>query len=160
MIAWYLCQYKRDINAPHPARYCAMDDYTAQIVADGGRWAETEVLGNWAIVKVSALPATLDAIAADPGFRRFGKSALALTLADLTAGQKAALLSWITNMGYSVAEVRAVLGNDLGAHTFGDFLRFMATRRRAPRYDQATDTIVLDGPDQACKSPDAVDAEV
>lgn len=157
--AWFLCQYKRR-PGPRPTRYCAMDDYTAQIEADGGRWAEAEVLGNWAICKVAARAATLDTIAAAPGFRRLTKAALGLSLADLTAGQKATLLSWVTDMGYTVAEIRAALGNDLGAHTLGDVLRFVAKRRLKARYDQATDTIILDGPEQACKSPDAVDAEV
>lgn len=158
--AWFLCQYKRGPSNPLPSRYCAMQDFTAQIVADGGKWAETEVLGNWAIVKVAALQATLDTIAAARGFRRLSKAALNLSLSDLNAGQKATLLSWVTDMGYTVAEVRQALGNDLGLLTLGDVLRFCTRRRLKPRYDEATDTIILDGPEQACKTVDSVDAEV
>lgn len=158
--AWYLCQYKRRLGGPRPARYCAMNDFTPQVEADGGKWAETEVLGNWAIVKVLALPATLDTIAAAPGFRRLNKAALNLSLSDLNAGQKATLLSWVTDMGYTVAEVRGALGNDLGLLTLGDVLRFCARRRHKPRYDEATDMIILDGPEQACRTVDSVDAEV
>lgn len=158
--AWFFCQYKRGPNNPLPSRECMMVDFNAQILADGGRWSETEVLGNWAIVKVAALQATLDTIAAAPGFRRLSKAALNLSLSDLNAGQKATLLSWVTDMGYTVAEVRQALGNDLGLLTLGDVLRFCTRRRLLARYDQATDTIILDGPEQACRTVDAVDAEV
>lgn len=59
-IAWYICPYKRRLDAPRPTRYCAMDDYTQQIIyTDGGNWSETEVEGDRAIVKVSASKDTL-----------------------------------------------------------------------------------------------------
>lgn len=160
-VAWFLAPYARVLpNNPLPSRQCVMNEYTPQITADGGRWSVTEVLGNWGICKVNALQATLDAIAADARIRRLPKAALNLTLSDLNAGQKATLLSWITDMGYSVAEIRAALGTDIGTHTLGDVLRFCATRRLEARYDSATDAIILDGPEQTCKSIESVDAEV
>ena len=44
-IAWFICPYKQRPAPKRNFRYCAMDDLTAVIRADGGDWSETEVLG-------------------------------------------------------------------------------------------------------------------
>ena len=44
-------------------RYCAVDDFTLDVLRDGGEWSEAEVFGNRAIVRVRAGPATLARIA-------------------------------------------------------------------------------------------------
>lgn len=158
-VGWYIVPYKRrDITSRRPTRYPAIDDYTPQIYAAGGQWAETEVLGNRAIVKVQARQAVLDAL--DGVFKRLPKDLLNSPLSDLTNTQKKALRDELLDMGYTAAEIRDRLGNDLGAHTLRDVLRFIATRRLKPRYDVETDTIVLDGPVQICRSIDGVDVEV
>lgn len=52
MIAWYIVPYKRENNPNQVIRYCAIDDHTPEIVASGGKWSETEIDGDKAIVKV------------------------------------------------------------------------------------------------------------
>lgn len=155
-IAFYIAPYKRRAGALTPTRYCAIDDFTAQVDA----WAESEVLGDRAVVKVRASATILSAINAEPGFIRLPKDALDNPLSDLSAGQKTALRNLLTDMGYTLAEIQARFGADLGTHTLGDVLRFMASRRLKPRYDQGADQIILDGPVQSCRSIDHVDAGV
>lgn len=156
-VGWYIVPYKRDTRW-RAARYPEIDDYTDQIQAAGGRWAETEVLGNRCLVKVRAPTAVLDAL--DGVYKRLPKDRLDDSLADLPAGVKQALKDEALDMGYSVAELRARFPGDLGDYTLRDVLRFMATRRLKPRYDSETDSIILDGVAQACRRVDSVDTEV
>ena len=61
---WFLCPYKGAM-APRPipgSRYCAMDDFTSDIVAAGGEWSEAEIDGDQAIVRVRAPSALLASI--------------------------------------------------------------------------------------------------
>lgn len=168
-VGWFLCPYK--VGSSPRDRYCAMNDFTAAIWADNGYpqgnvpgspefWSETEVLGNHAIVKVRASAPLLATIAAEPGFTRFPKDALGTSLSDLTNAQKLALRDLVEGLGYSRAEWRARLGDDLGAVTLRQVLRFIATRRRKPRFDEASQAIVLDGDEQPCRDLDVVDAAV
>ncbi len=157
-IGWYIVPYKRRANALRPTRYPAIDDYTAQLMVVGGRWAETEILGDRCIVKVSAPPAALSQL--DAIFRRIPKDRLDDSLADLPTAVKVALRDEVLAAGYTLAEVRVRFGDDLSQYTLRDVLRFMASRRRKPRYDVTADTIVLDGPVQSCRSIESVDAEV
>jgi hypothetical protein len=62
-IAWFIAPYKQREKSRTPTRYCAMDDFTAQIAADGGAWAESEIDGNIAIVRVRASDDLLKKIA-------------------------------------------------------------------------------------------------
>lgn len=156
-IGWYIVPYSRR-EGPRPVRYCAMDDHTETILADGGDWREVEVLGNRAIVKVRASAATLSTL--NGIFKRLPKNALNLSLSDLTNPQKIALRNELTDAGYSLAEIQARFGSDLGQFTLRDVLRFMATRRNKPRYDANLDEIFLDGPVQACNDIDALDLQV
>lgn len=74
MIAFFVVPMKRDDfllgSTPTPGRYCAMNDFTPEIRADGGEWSEAEIGGNRAIVKVRADESTLNTIAAEPTFTR------------------------------------------------------------------------------------------
>jgi hypothetical protein len=138
-----------------------MDDFTAQILTDGGGWDETEILGNAALVKVRASAATLTTINAEPGFLRIPKhSALSDTLGDLTAGERQAILDELLVLGYSQAEVNAALPANWGSVTLAQVLRFAASRRLKPRYDSGTDAIVCDGPTQPVKDVSVVDGRV
>jgi len=157
-IGWYIVPYKRDTRFVRPVRYPAIDDYTDQIVAAGGQWAETEILGNRCIVKVRAPAAVLTALSSV--YKRLPKDRLNDSLSDLPAAVKQALKEEVLDQGYTLAEIRARFGDDLGAYTLRDLLRFMATRRRKPRYDEETDTIHVDGEIQVCRSVESVDAEV
>lgn len=159
-IAWYLCPYRRRPATDHPARYCAMDDYTPDIVADGGAWAESEVLGNHAIVKVRASVSTLATIAADTDFTRLPVAQLDDQLSSLTTGVKAAIKNKVLALGYAEDEITARFGSDLGAYTLGDLLRFVAKRRLKPRYDAKADAIICDGAEQSVRTIDSVDRAV
>jgi len=162
-MAWFIAPYKRD--APYPGlpgsvrRYCSVRDVAAQIEADGGVWQAVEILGDRAVVKVRASAATYAAIAALPGVVRVPKDLLDDALSTLSAGQRTAIRNQVLDAGYTTAEVNARFPN-LANNTVGDVLRFLATRRRKPRYDAGTDTIVFDGVVQACGSIDALNAEV
>lgn len=159
--SWFICPYKRTPNTRVPQRYCAMDDFTPQILADGGDWSESEVLGGYALVKVRASDITLTLIAGTAGFQRIPNSLrLTDTLGSLTNGQLNAINNQLLAMGYTQSEITAALGNNFKSRTLGQVLRFAASRRLKPRYDTISDAIVLDGPVQTCKLVDDVDSEV
>lgn len=159
-IGWYIAEYKRREEVPlsTPKRYCAMDDYTAQIYGDGGQWTESEVLGNRAVVKVRAEAATLAIL--DSVFMRLPKDDLDAPLADLSNGGKMAIDAELLDMGYSASEIDKTLGADIRNKVLGDVLAFMTKRRLKPRYDTEKDEIILDGPVQACRLINSVDTEV
>lgn len=163
-MAWFIAPYKRGTAYPgipgSIRRYCIVRDLAVQIQADGGRWHAVEVLGNRAVVKVvGASVATLNAIAALPGVVRVPKDLLNDPLSTLSGAQRTAIRNQVLDAGYTTAEVNARFPN-LANNTLGDVLRFLATRRLKPRYDQPTDTIVCDGDVQACGSIDALNEEV
>ncbi len=155
----FLAPYKRRLPAPAPSRYCAMDDFTAQIRASGGRWAETEILGNVCLVKVRASSTLLTTIAATSGFFRIPLDRLDAPLSSLSTTQRNNLRSRVLVLGYTSTEFNTAIPN-LAAATLGDVLRFAARRRLQPRYDVATDTIVLDGLAQPVRPIESVDQEV
>lgn len=159
-IGWYLCPYKRDLTSDRPRRYCAMDDFTTQIFSEGGRWTESECLGDHAVVKVRASAATLAIINATPGFVRLPVDVLDNSLSSLTNAQKTAITNKLQDLGYPLSEIRADLGNNIGNKTLRSVLMFALKRRLKPRYDQATDTIICDGIVQACRPLVEVDTEV
>lgn len=159
-IAWFLTNYKRtETSRGRPGRYCAMDDFSAVIANDNGRWAESEVLGGYAIVKVRATAATLTAIAGTDGFFRVPIAVLDDTLAALTAAQRTAIRTRVEAMGYTAEEITAAFPNLRNA-TLRQVLNFIVGRRRKPRYDAVGDIIVLDGEITSCRSVESVDAEV
>ena len=160
MIGWFICPYKRRIGEANPTRYCAMDDHTATILADGGDWSETEVLGDVAIVKVRASASSLTSINASPGFLRIPVERLDDSLASLSPTAKTVILTRLQSMGYSIGEIAAALPNDLGTYTLRDVLRFASRRRLKPRYDVNSDVVVCDGPIQPVRPIEEVDASV
>ena len=126
---------------------------------------EREVLGGYAVVKVRAAAATLTTIAGTAEFQRIPAAFTTLntTLGSLTTAQRTAILNRILAMGYTTAEIQTVLGSNLAGwrtKTLGQLLRFIASRRRKPRYDAIADAIVLDGIVEACASVDDVDAMI
>jgi hypothetical protein len=147
-IGWFICPYIRQDRNGRVTRYCAMDNYTAAIAADGGRWSEIEVLGNMALVKVNASATTLTTIGAAAGFMRvLSKISLSDPLSDLTTAQRTAILNKLQALGYTAQEISSALGGTLAnwrTKTFGDLLRFVTTRRIPPRYDSVLDQVVFD----------------
>jgi hypothetical protein len=154
-MAWFIVPYKRRLNTPFPSRYPAIDDYTSQLESVGGKWKEIEILGNRCIVKVVAPQSALEQLATV--FKRLPKDRLDDNLSDLPQSVRRALRDEILDQGYTLAELQAKFGNDLGQYTLREVLRFMATKRRKPRYDTQTDEIILDGPEQNCDSIDALE---
>jgi hypothetical protein len=159
-IAWFIIPYKRDPNSKIPARYPAIDDYTTQIYESGGQWSEAEILGNRCLVKVRATTEQLSVLASVQGFRRLPKDRLDDPLSDLPARAKQAIKDEILDAGYTLDEVQARFGDDLGTYTLRDVLRFMTSRRLKPRYDVDIGEIILDGEIQSCRSIENVDNEV
>lgn len=143
--------YKRRNPGVTPAeRYCAVDDLTPQIVADGGAWDETEILGDHALVKVNASQATLTLVGNLAGVFTIPQRFVDLqdSLASLTAGERNQISNAVLSLGYTQAELDAAMGSTLAlwrTHVLEDLLQVAATRRLRPRYDQPTDTIVCDG---------------
>lgn len=158
-IGWFICGYARDVSAPSPTRYCAMDTFTTMIRADGGDWREAEYLGNRAIVKVRASAGTLTTIAGTTGFRRIPLTLLDDPLSSLTAGQRSAIRNEILDAGYTNAEINAALP-DLSTVTLRQVLQFITSRRLKPRYDSGTDTIICDGIVQPCTQPETIDGVI
>lgn len=158
-VGWFLSPYKAHPVRPR-ARYCAVNDLTPQIQADGGDWSETEVLGQHAIVKVRAASVTLTLVAALPGVTRIPVARLDDPLSSLSAAQKTAIRNRVTGLGYSLAELQERFPNDLGTYTLRDLLTFVARRRRKVRWDEATASIVDDGVVQPVRPVDEVDAAV
>lgn len=148
--AWFIAPYKQVLSAEGPTRYCAMDDATTLIRADGGDWHESEYLGDRAIVKVRASTTTLADIATAPGIRRLPKDRFDDPLSDLTTAQKRAIRDELLDAGYTIQEIRARFGNDLGAYTLADVIRFALSRRRKPRWDGTQ--FVFDGVVQTCRN--------
>lgn len=161
-LAWFICPYKRqNPGQTPPVRYCAMDDFTPQIQADGGFWSETEILGDSALVKVRASSATLDNINTFAGFSRIPNHFnLDDTLGDLTAQQRTAIIDKALSLGYTQAEINAALPANWQRVTLRQVLRFFTRRRLKPRYDSATDLIILDGPIQPVRPLEHADVDV
>jgi hypothetical protein len=133
-----------------------MDEFTEMIRADGGDWREVEVLGNQAIVKVRASALTLATVAGAAGIRQIPLQLLDDPLSTLTAGQRTAIRDELLAAGYLLAEVQEAFPN-IASATLRDVLRFLARRRLKPRYDQVTDSIILDGPVQLCDDVELLD---
>lgn len=155
-IAWYIAPYKRRENSHRPTRYCAMDDYTQQIIyKDGGNWSETEVLGDRAIVKVKAEEKTIETL--DTVFKRLPVDSLDSGLTTKTAEVKTSISSELADMGYKSSDTSKV---NLDTCKAVDLLKVMATKRLAPRYDAEKDLIICDGIEQQCRSIESVDKAV
>ena len=156
-VAYFLAPYKKVPNKPR-YRYCAMDDFTKEIIADGGSWDETEVLGNQAIVKVKASTTTLSNITNAEGFYRFPLVESGSKLKTIDTETKNVLKDKLTSAGYTAGSVLSSV--DFSTATFRDYLGFMASKRKEPRWDDDLQDFVMDGKEMKCKSIDAVDNNV
>ena len=162
-VGWFVVPYKRRVDDPMPVRYPAIDGFTSEILSYGGAWSETEVLGNYCIVKVRAPVAVLSALADVPGFRRLPKDRLDDPLSDLPVVVLRAIRDALEDMGYPLAEIKERFGltiGDLANYSLRDVLLFACRRRLKPRYDSGADEIILDGPIQPVKPLQWVDDEV
>jgi hypothetical protein len=155
-IGWFIAPYRRRPNADRVIRECVMNDFTAQVVG----WSETEVLGQHAIVKVNATNAVLTSIAGPTGIQRIPVAQLDSPLSSLSNAQRNAIRNKIVSLGYTLAELDAAFPGDIRNFTLRQLLTFVARRRRKVRYDEATDAIVDDGPDQPVRPLEDVDGAV
>lgn len=157
-LGWYIGPYKRrNPGETPPERYPAIDDFTAQIRADGGDWDETEILGDAWLAKVNASTATLNTLDGQAGWLPIPKRFLNLFdgLTDLQVGERNQIENTLRFLGYSQAEIDAAMGNSVTLwrqKPLETLLQLFCTRRLKPRYDQPSDTIVCDGPEQPVKS--------
>lgn len=160
--AWFLVPYgTKELFPGRQVRTLAIDDYTPAIKAAGGDWAEAEVLGNKAIVKVRATATDLTAIANDlrMDLVLLPVSALSDSLGTCTASQRTAMRTMLIGLGYSAAEVDTTMGADWTVKSLADVCRVALTRRLSPRKD-ANGNIVMDGAPRSCKSIESVNARV
>lgn len=143
---YVLAPYERRVGpGGRPARRCAL----ARILPDqkaGGTepFVEAEGLGGFAVALIVDDDLRAQAAAA-PGILAFPKIPLTATLGEVNASTRSELRDAAAAMGYTMAEIRQALGTDLASVTLLRLLRFMVSRRRRPRYDPDTDSIVLDG---------------
>lgn len=162
-IGWFVCPYVVENNPngfPFYRRRPVFHTLLAQIVADGGAWAGSECLGNHLVAKIRASEETLAAISTLDNVIRLPKTLLSQSLSDLTSQQKTAIVNKLRSLGYSLAEIRDALGNNIGDKTVGDVLRFAIKRRLTPRFDADLGIMVLDGAERPTKSINATDDEV
>lgn len=166
-VGWFLAPYKRRVQPLEAgvARYCAVDDFTAQVLADGGWWEESEGLGDQAVVKVRASQATLTAIGTTAGILEVPRRWVRLldTFADMTNGERNQIQSRLLSAGFAQAEINAALGanlNEWRTRSLADLLRLICSRRLKPRYDRVADAIVVDGPVQPTRPVEEVDLAV
>lgn len=162
-MAWFLVAYKTPTSGPRAGmpntRVLAIDDYTPLIVADGGAWDATEVLGDQAIAKVRASEETLTAIASDPLCVRLPFDTLDIPLSSVPVVARQRILSRLATAGYPVQKISEKVG-DLSGVTAKDVLEFFASQRRKPRFDAGTKKILFDGPVLPCRSIEDINVRV
>lgn len=160
-IAWLVCRYVQDDVKGARGRMPAIINFSAELAAEGAKVVYSEVLGSYAIAKVNASVALLQLIDADADHIVIAlNKQLDSTLSDLSQAQKDRIRNVVLAMGYTVEEITATLGNDIGAITLRQLLQFCAQRRFKPRWDETSQSIILDGPQQQCRQPESLDVVV
>jgi len=146
---WYLSPFVRNVTVERPTRYCLINDQADRIATAGGTlFQDVEVLGNQGLVLIHGPAAVHDALSAQ--FIQLPALGLADSFgASLLQTDRASLKNHLNLLSYDDAEIKARLRTiDLSTVRFGEYLNFMRTRRKTPRYDPSTDAIILDGPAQ------------
>lgn len=160
MVSWFIAPYKIKAS-PFPGRftrYCAVYDFEPQIKADGGAAAETEVLGDRAIVKVRASVQTLNLL--NGSFYRFPLIKRSTRLSLLRSAARVAMRTELLAMGYLRSEISARFGTGFTNNNIGDVMAFATRRRRQPRYDKAVGKFLFDGRVRDCTAILTIDAMV
>lgn len=157
-MSWWVCPYKWVSEDEFDYRYCAMNDYTEQLRVDAGRppqpiddhggypssetplWAEAEMLGDRAIVKVhtGASPAMLTVLEAEPTFMRIPAEVLDIALEDQNISNPDMNRMWaaMVDAGYTQEDLFNLLGitrrQDLRRKNLREVLNAMLSRWRRP----------------------------
>ena len=143
-VGLFIAPYKRRKDLENSrkkyVRYCAIDDFTSLIHADGGVWREIEIRGNRALVKVRAKASTLALL--DAEFKRIPTPVLSSPLSELGVGARNALRNELQDQGHKLTSITDALG-DLSEVTLLELLQFMAKTRFKPKYDAYKDDIVF-----------------
>jgi hypothetical protein len=156
-VGWFIAPYDRA-----PGTQGRVVWYRINRVAlnfPGVRWIEAEQ-NAFAVVKVVSDAATLQAINALPGVVGIPGSRLNDPLSSLTAGQKTAIQNQLNAMGYTNQQIVNALGNDLGAVTIGQVLRFAVSRRNGYGNVDPTTGPDFSGPIVPTESIDVIDGLV
>lgn len=147
--AWFFAPGVRQDQGPgRPGRTnLVASAYGDLLASDNGAWSAVEAYGNYFAVKVRCdSSTTLTMIAQDPSILRVPLSRLDDPTSSLTAAQRTAVLNLLSAMGFTNAEVNARFpGGWDGAYVIRDIVKFAVHRRLTPRYDSASDQIILDG---------------
>ena len=143
MIGWFICQYRQDAIRKRLLKI-PMNDFNAQIRADGGMWDSIEIPNGRVLVKVRASAATLSAIAGTAGFSRVPLERLDDSLSALTAQQRTAIRGELSDAGFTNQEINSAIPN-LASATVRDVFSLLSSRRITRRYDPVTETHFFDG---------------
>lgn len=148
MAHWFLCKYLQDPTLPRvpPAFYPAFALYDEEIQREGGAWKMEHIGTNWCVIKARISDALAQTIGLDINCRRIPMTSLDRPLSDLTNAQRNGLRDLAIEMGYTLAEIRSALGNNLSNVTLRQLLTFLASRRIKARWDRSVSQVVFDGP--------------
>jgi hypothetical protein len=145
LVAWFSIPYKTEIlEGPIKAkRTPEIFKYVSAIRNAGGDCRVVEVKGDKCIAKVRSDQQTIDDLAKE--FYRYPKSEMKDIL-SITSDEETRLRLEIASKGYSTEDISDKLGSDLTQKTLGDILRFEASERIPPRWDEEKQEIVFDKP--------------
>jgi hypothetical protein len=157
---WFVTIYERKVDPNDPnliVRAPRISNLFAQqihldksIRPEGGELRFLEGLGHSCVARVRFVaPALLTTIGQDSEIDRIPGAILDDPLSSLTGPQKTRIQQRLLQFGYPIEEIQTRFSSgDLANYTLGDVLRFVLRRRRKVRFDQGTQTIVDDGPEQ------------
>jgi hypothetical protein len=145
---WFFSPYQRmDPNPISHQRIIRLNEFTADIMADGGAWAafecgggpDTDFVLGVAGCKVRASSTTLADIASTSGITAAPTTVVEITqpLTVLTNPQRNFIERTLTrSLGYTDAEINSWLsGQTIQQKTWGELLDFLATRRYTSVYE-------------------------
>lgn len=143
-VAWYIVPYVRDPSPPtgpwFPGLTLALNVDTPELA---GMWDAIEAGAGYAIVKIKAEDKTLETLNAL--YKRLPSDNLKGSLENVPRDQKDDLRQTLLDMKYSAEEIDAQFPRGFDGHTLEEVVKFMASKRRLPRYDEAKDEHVFDG---------------
>jgi hypothetical protein len=155
---WFACPFlRRDGSRPgQVGRYMMIQDFAAQIAADGGAWdyfecgggPDTSYTCGVAVAKIRASQTTLDAVIAAPNIRPIPTSLL--NLGDTTTATQRTFLRDTLGpaLGFTGTEMTAWATSDgrtFASRTFGEILDFLATRWYRPVYEPTGSQVGWEG---------------
>ena len=149
MVGWFICRYNHRFNPfkwpNHYSARIAMDEHTVEIAEHGGAWGGIQAFGGFAVCKVVATPAVLNAIAALDGFWRIPLDRLDDPLSTLPSKYLTQINQLLQSMGFTVQEIEDKFGVDWENVLIRTVLRFMISRWRQWRWNADLERLEWDG---------------